>query len=316
MKRADKYKKRTTSKILLWVLGVLIILALIALIYIIAKIFITGDKIHNPLNRNQSELRDRAVNLKDGDSFTIALFGVDSDAQRKQSGGGERSDSIMILSINPHTKKTEIVSIPRDTQAEIVGHGTVEKIAHAYAYGGPDMAVKSLEKLMNVPIDHYATIDMDGLHEMIDSMGGVDVVSNDTFTAGGVSFTQGEKTHVDGDAAMKFIRSRKDEGSGGDFGRQQRQQIVLEAMANKMTSPSSIIHFGALMNEIQKSVKTDLRLRDLNTIRSNYKDANDTVNKHQLSGEGGIQSDGLYYFVPSEQSKTENTNILRNNLEQ
>ncbi len=75
----------------------------------------------------------------------------------KKKGGGERSDSIMILSINPKTKKTEIVSIPRDTRAEIVGRGTTEKIAHAYAYGGPNMAVKSLEKLMNVPIDHYAT---------------------------------------------------------------------------------------------------------------------------------------------------------------
>lgn len=58
------------------------------------------------------------------------------------------------------------------------------------------MAVKSLEKLMNVPIDHYATIDMDGLHNMIDSIGGVDVVSNDTFTVDGVRFTKGQQTHV------------------------------------------------------------------------------------------------------------------------
>ncbi len=68
-----------------------------------------------------------------------------------RKGGGERDDSIMILSINPKTKKTEIVSIPRDTKTKNVGRGTTEKIAHAYAYGGPNMAVKSLEKLMNVP---------------------------------------------------------------------------------------------------------------------------------------------------------------------
>lgn len=67
------------------------------------------------------------MSLNDGDPFTIALFGVDSDADRKKKGGGERSDSIMILSINPKTKKTEIVSIPRDTRAEIVGRGTTEK---------------------------------------------------------------------------------------------------------------------------------------------------------------------------------------------
>ena len=267
------------KKIFLWVFGILVILAIVAVVYVAAKIFITGNKIHNPLDRNHSELRDKKVSLNDGDPFTIALFGVDSDADRKKKGGGERSDSIMILSINPKTKKTEIVSIPRDTRAEIVGRGTTEKIAHAYAYGGPNMAVKSLEKLMNVPIDHYATIDMDGLHNMIDSIGGVDVVSNDTFTVDGVRFTKGQQTHVNGDQALKFT------------------------------------HFNSLMNEIQNNVKTDLTLGDLNTIRSNYKDANDTINKHQLSGQGGIQSDGLYYFIPSEQSKAESTKLLKDNLE-
>ena len=284
MKRSSKSKMSLPKKIFLWVFGILVILAIVAVVYVAAKIFITGNKIHNPLDRNHSELRDKKVSLNDGDPFTIALFGVDSDADRKKKGGGERSDSIMILSINPKTKKTEIVSIPRDTRAEIVGRGTTEKIAHAYAYGGPNMAVKSLEKLMNVPIDHYATIDMDGLHNMIDSIGGVDVVSNDTFTVDGVRFTKG-------------------------------QQIVLEAMANKIASPSSITHFNSLMNEIQNNVKTDLTLGDLNTIRSNYKDANDTINKHQLSGQGGIQSDGLYYFIPSEQSKAESTKLLKDNLE-
>ena len=120
---------------------------------------------------------------------------MDSDAERKQQGGGQRSDTIMILSINPKEKKTELVSIPRDTQAKIVGRGTTEKIAHAYAYGGPNMAVNSLEKLMNVPIDHYATIDMDGLHDMIDVLGGVDVVSNDTFSVDGLHFEK-EQRHM------------------------------------------------------------------------------------------------------------------------
>ena len=293
MQRSDKRKMSLPMKILLWVVGILFLLAIIAVIYVSAKIFITGDKIHNPLNRNHSELRSGKVNLKNGDPFTIALFGVDSDEKRKQQGGGERSDTIMVLSINPKEKKTELVSIPRDTKAEIAGRGTEEKINHAYAYGGPNMAVKTIEKLMNVPIDHYATIDMDGLHDMIDTLGGVDVVSNSTFTMGANHFVKGEKTHVDGDAAMDFIRSRKEDGAA---------------------SASSITHFNTLMNQIQKNVKTDLKLGDLNTIRTKYKDANDQVNRHQLEGEGGIQNDGLYYFIPSDASKNENTQLLRDNL--
>ena len=74
---------------------------------------------------------------------------MDSDAERKQQGGGQRSDTIMIYQLIKR-EETELVSIPRDTQAKIVGRGTTEKIAHAYAYGGPNMAVNSLEKLMNV----------------------------------------------------------------------------------------------------------------------------------------------------------------------
>ena len=68
-----------------------------------------------------------------------------------------------------------MVSVPRDTRAKIVGKGTTEKINHAYAYGGPKMAVNSLEKLMDVPVDHYISIDMDGVKTVVDELGGVTI---------------------------------------------------------------------------------------------------------------------------------------------
>ncbi|EHY93142.1 putative transcriptional regulator [Staphylococcus saprophyticus subsp. saprophyticus KACC 16562] len=252
--------------------------------------------------------------MDDGDPFTIALFGVDSNAERNANGGGQRSDTIMVLSVNPEKKTTEIVSIPRDTQADIVGKGTTEKINHAYAYGGPDMAVKSLEKLLNVPIDHYATIDMDGMQDMIDTVGGITVTSNATFSYDGYQFTEGERSKMDGKEAMAFIRSRKEDGAGGDFGRQERQQLVIQGLANKLTSVSSITHFNSLMNHVEDNVKTDLSVGELNKVRSNYKDANDNVNRHQLEGQGGIQDDGLYYFVPSENSLNEIETNIKDNL--
>src|SRR5699024_10608969 len=256
------------TKIVLWFLGILVVLALLAVIYLGFKIFSVGGSIHNPLDRDKSSLRDKEVNLDDGDPFTIALFGVDSDAKRDANGGGQRSDTVMVLSINPQKKTTEIVSIPRDTQAEIVGKGTKEKINHAYAYGGPDMAVKSVEKLLNVPIDHYATIDMDGMTDMIDTVGGIDVTSNASFSYDGYQFSEGVQSHMDGEEAMAFIRSRKEEGAGGDFGRQERQQLVIQGLANKLTSVSSVTHFNSLMNHVEDNVKTDLTVGELNKIRS------------------------------------------------
>jgi LCP family protein required for cell wall assembly len=315
--RSDYYTKKKMSapkKAILWIIGILALLAVIAVIYLGFKILSVGNAIHNPLDRNKSSLRSKDVSLKKGEPFTIAFFGVDSDAKRAANNGGQRSDSIMVVSMNPKKKTSEIVSIPRDTQAKIVGKGTTEKINHAYAYGGPDMAVKSLEKLLNVPIDHYATIDMDGMKEMIDTLGGVTVVSNSTFSYDGQSFEKGQKVHLNGKQAMAFIRSRKESGAGGDFGRQQRQQIVMEALANKLTSVKSVTHFNSIMNHVKDNVKTDLSIGDINTIRGKYKKANDTVNRHQLDGQGGIQDDGLYYFVPSDDSLKSIKSAIDDNL--
>ncbi|MGV3244647.1 LCP family glycopolymer transferase [Staphylococcus sp. 11262D007BW] len=309
-----KQKKNPIVKALLWIVGILFILAIIAIAYLAFKIFAVGGAIHNPLDRNYSELRSKEVDLDKGEPFSIALFGVDSDSVRESEGSGERSDTIMLLSVNPKTKTTDMISIPRDTQAEIVGQGTTEKINHAYAYGGPDMAVKSLESLMNVPIDHYATVNMDGLKETIDTLGGIDVVSNATFSVNNHQFNEGEQVHLDGEEAMAFIRSRKEEGAGGDFGRQERQQLVLQGLANKLSGVSSITNFNALMDQLGNNVTTDLSLGELNTIRSKYKDANDTVNRHTLEGSGGIQDDGVYYFIPDENNKQELVQMYRDNL--
>nr|WP_306556686.1 LCP family protein [Staphylococcus equorum] len=313
--RSKKNKKMgLPTKLILWFFGILVLLALLAVIYLGFKIFSVGGSIHNPLDRDKSSLRDKDVNLDDGDPFTVALFGVDSDAKRDAEGGGQRSDTVMVLSINPQKKTTEIVSIPRDTQAEIVGKGTTEKINHAYAYGGPDMAVKSVENLLNVPIDHYATIDMDGMQDMIDTVGGINVTSNASFSYDGYQFSEGVQSHMDGEEAMAFIRSRKEEGAGGDFGRQERQQLVIQGLANKLTSISSVTHFNSLMNHVEDNVKTDLTVGELNKIRSNYNDANEQVNRHQLDGQGGIQDDGLYYFIPSESSLSEIEESIKDNL--
>ena len=313
--RSKKNKKMgLPTKLILWFFGILVLLALLAVIYLGFKIFSVGGSIHNPLDRDKSSLRDKDVNLDDGDPFTVALFGVDSDAKRDAEGGGQRSDTVMVLSINPQKKTTEIVSIPRDTQAEIVGKGTTEKINHAYAYGGPDMAVKSVENLLNVPIDHYATIDMDGMQDMIDTVGGINVTSNASFSYDGYQFSEGVQSHMDGEEAMAFIRSRKEEGAGGDFGRQERQQLVIQGLANKLTSISSVTHFNSLMNHVEDNVKTDLTVGELNKIRSNYNDANEQVNRHQLDGQGGIQDDGLYYFIPSESSLSEIETSIKDNL--
>ncbi|MEB7746984.1 LCP family protein [Staphylococcus equorum] len=301
MKRKRKKKKSLTKKIVVTVIIVLAILVILVAAFIFYKLFSLNNSINNPLDREHSELRDKP--REKGDPISIVLFGIDDDEVRKQENGGQRSDSIVLLSINPEDKKTEMISVPRDTHAEIVGKDTEEKINHAYAYGGPDMAVKSVEKLMNVPIDHYASINMDGVSTLIDEINGVDVVSNNDFKVRDYVFEKGKKHHMNGDEALAFMRSRKEAGAGGDEGRQARQQLVIEAVAKKSLKPSSIPKINTIFDAVEDNIMTDLSLTELNDIRSDYQSAQETVNRHTLKGENTMGDDGLYYFYPGDNEK-------------
>lgn len=311
--RSGKKPKSAAFKIVTTIIIILLIVFLLVIAFFVYKFFALGNSIHNPLDRDKSELRKNAVNTN-GDPISIALFGIDSDSTRAAQNGGQRSDSIVLLSINPDKKKTVMVSVPRDTRAKIVGHDSVEKINHAYAYGGPKMAINSLEKLMNVPIDHYASINMDGVKDLVDHAGGVTVKSNGTFTAKGKSYVKGQKYKLDGKEALAFIRSRKEDGAGGDFGRQERQQLVIQSLANELISVGSLPKINQIFDTLGDNVQTDMKITQINDVRSKYSDALDNVDRNQLSGENTILDDGLYYFLPSDASKKQVVDAYRKNL--
>lgn len=308
--------KKRGCFITLVMISLLILLAAGGLFgYAYFKVKGTADSIHHPIDgRDKSSLRDESVNIKNKDAISVALFGVDADKARLATGDAGRSDSIVLLSINPKKNKTVMVSIPRDTYSEMVGQGTYEKIAHAYAYGGAKMAVASVEKLMNVPIDYYATINMDGLHDMVDDVGGIDVKSNATFSYAGHDFVNGQVSHMDGDKALAFIRSRKETGAGGDFGRQQRQQLVIQGLAKKVLSVGSVTKLDSILKTVENNVVTDISFDDLQGLRSGYPKTLNNVDKYQLEGDGQILDDGLWYFIPNETQKANVRDIYNNNL--
>lgn len=310
-----KKKKFGIGKIIITILLFIIVISLVLIGYFFYKLNQLDSEVHKPLEREKSELREKPVTTKDNDSISVAVFGVDSDADRDATGGGERSDSIILLSINPKDKKTIMVSVPRDTRAEIVGNDTIEKINHAYAYGGPQMAVDSLEKLMNVPIDHYVSINMDGVKDLINTVGGVEVKSNATFTVKGNSYVEGETYEMDGEEALSFMRSRYDEGSGGDFGRQNRQQIVLEALVNKMARVGSIGRVNDIFKTLGSNLYTDVKMSQIDELMLEYLPARKNMEKYQLEGEGDTLEDGLWYFLPYEDSINEISAKYRKNLE-
>lgn len=312
-----KKKKSTTFKIVITILILLLVLIIGIAIYAFAKFHSLNNSINEPLDRDHSQLRQK--NLKDGDPMTVVLYGIDDDAQRHQENLGQRSDSIVLMSINPKDNKTVMVSIPRDMRTEIVGHNSTEKLNHAYAYGGPKMAVHSLEKLMDVPVDHYIAINMDGVKTVIDNLGGVNITSDTTFTTTGTegkySFEQGKSYKMDGKQALAYMRARKEEGAGGDGGRQLRQQQVITSVAKEAISMNSVTKLNGIFKAAQDNLKTDLSFMELSKFKSDYDNAQDNVERLTIDGQNAQGDDGLYYFYPNKDSLNEVKQKIKDNLE-
>jgi LCP family protein required for cell wall assembly len=205
-----------------------------------------------------------------------------------------------------------MVSIPRDTRTEIVGKGKEDKINHAYAFGGIQMSVDTVENFLNIPIDYYLEVNMEGFKDIVEAVGGVDVNNDLDFTYDGVHFTKGP-LHLNGVDALKFSRMRKLDPRG-DFGRELRQREILEAVIKKGASISSLTNYQSILQAIQKNVVTNITLGDMVSIQKDYRAAAQNISKTQVKGEGKM-IDKIYYFIVSKQEKDNISNDLRQHLE-
>lgn len=295
------------------VVTVLVILILIVA-FLIFKVVRLNHAIHDPKDNTQS-LTNGQNKIKNKQPISVAIFGVDSDAKRAKANLGQRTDTILIASINPNKGKTKLVSIPRDTRAEIAGYDRTEKIAHAYAYGGPKTAIKTIEGNFGIPIDGYVTVDMDGFEKLIDIFGGVDVKSNATFEYNGSQFKQGESTHLNSKKALNYVRSRKEDGAGGDEGRTERQRQVIAALSEKMSGTHNIFKLNKILKVSEQNVKTSFDIKSLKTLYSQYKGAGNAIDKLSISGQDLIESDGIWYFEPDTTDKQEKMKEYKHNLQ-
>ena len=194
-----------------------------------------------------------------------------------------RSDSLILMTVNPTTQSVKMVSIPRDTRTQIVGKGTEDKINHAYAFGGVDMAVKTVENFLNIPVDYYIKVNMEGFKDIVDAVGGITVNNNLNFTYEGKNFSKGQ-LELNGTDALKYSRMRY-EDPRGDFGRQERQRQIIQAVIEEGASVKSLTNYGHILGAISDNVKTNLTFDEMKDIQSNYKEARNNLEQLQVSGE-------------------------------
>ena len=286
-------------KKLLKVLLSIILILMLGIVGYSAKVYFdvknTAKDMHETIDRPKSDKRDKPVNIDGGEPFSVLLLGLDTgDLGRDEQG---RSDSMMIATVSPKTNKTTITSLPRDTRAEIVGHGTTDKINHAYAFGGVPMSMDTVENLLDIPVDHYVSINMKGLKELVDAVGGIDVNNTLDFSQDGTHFPVGN-VHLTGETALSFSRMRY-EDPNGDYGRQGRQRQIIEGVIKKALSIKSVTNYKNILDALADNMKTDLNWDDMMDIQSKYKSAFGVIEEGNLQGDGQM-IDGVSYQIVSD----------------
>jgi polyisoprenyl-teichoic acid--peptidoglycan teichoic acid transferase len=275
------------------------------------------DKMHNPISREKSKKRETKVEFDRKDPISILLVGVD-----ERDGDSGRTDSMLVLTVNPEKNTTKIVSIPRDTRSRIVDKDQpnklrYDKMNHAYAIGGIEMTIDSVEYFLNIPIDYYVEVSMEGFKDIVDAVDGIDVYNKYAFELDGVSLEEGSH-HLNGEEALMYARMRKQDPRG-DFGRQERQREVISKVIDKGASLSSLTNYNDILEALQDNIKTNLTLDDMVGMQSKYKKAAAAIEKLEIEGEGDNIDNGSgltsWYFVVDDETRQELSDKLREHLD-
>lgn len=253
------------------------------------------------------------TNLQNNDVKNIALFGVDC---RTADYKGCRSDVMMVLSYDQKNNDVTVTSLVRDTYVEIGDRG-FDKLNHAYAFGGPELAIQTINRTFDLDIEEYVTVDFWAVEKIIDAIGGVeiDVTSdelvylNDYINDLNNNSPDGSKInilsssglqHLNGRQAVAYMRIRY--VGDGDFERMQRQREVME-VALKGIQNISLPKMLTLANDLLSTVKTNLTKGEIiDLVTKVVTKGIPSMEQYQLptrNGGVGKMINGIYYFIPN-----------------
>ncbi|KGP74556.1 LCP family protein [Pontibacillus yanchengensis] len=317
-------KKKILKRKRVWLIFIILFFSVCGwLFYMYSEVRNTVDSVYTPLEedglmghhdeKSSFQLQDlNPIQRKSGEdieeSLTFLLAGVD---ERNNDVG--RSDALMLVTVNRKKDSMKMVSIPRDTRTEIVGDGRVTKINHSYAYGGMQMTVNTVEQFLDIPIDHYVRVNMEGFQDTIDLLDGVVVKNDFPFSYKGYLFKDGMITLQNGDEALAFTRMRKKDPDG-DFGRQERQRRVITSMMDELASFTSITKVKGLLDIVSNNVATNMKLDRMLSIQRHFASTRKNTEKLSLNGTGQT-IDGLWYYIVSEEERNRVSSILKNHLQ-
>lgn len=271
---------------------------------------------------------DKKLKGEENDRINILLLGMGG----KKHEGGYLTDTLILASLEPSTKKVAMISIPRDLAVPVEGMG-LQKINSINAYaenkesGSGGIAIsQAVSDLLNIPIDYYIRIDFEGFINVIDEIGGVTVEVENSFDDYSYPVSgreddpnydsRYEHLHIekgqqdmDGDLALKFARSRHAAGiEGSDFARARRQQKIIEAVKDEVISVNMLLRpitINNIVNQMQDHVSTNLKVWEMLKLWNTFKDIKNEniINKVLNNSSSGLLVDsvspaGAYVLIP------------------
>ncbi len=208
----------------------------------------------------------------------------------------------------------KVVSIPRDTRTEMIGKGKEDKITAAHAYGGLEMTLATVENFLQVPVDYYVTLNMEGFKDIVDAVGGITVDNKFAFSNNGHYFEKGT-INLNGEEALAYSRMRKNDPNPiGDIGRTDRHKQVIQAIAEKGASFNSVKNFADILGAIGNNVKTNLSFDEMLDLQKNYTSARQNIETLKIEGAGEYINERFFYMV-SDDEKNRITSVLKEHLE-
>lgn len=241
--------------------GIAVLVLVILLVILIGGTFwFINDKLGKiqQVDLNESDLNVSAEVAENLSKFrNIAIFGIDS--REDSYSKGNRSDCIIIASMNNDTKEVKLVSVYRDTYVQIEGHG-LDKITHAYSYGGAPLAIKTLNTNFDLNITEFVTVNFEAVKDIIDNIGGISMNITKEEVSHIPGLTKAGTYNLTGEQALAYARIRYAEG--GDYKRTERMRDVLTAVLNKVKT-FNISQLNQFVDEVLPKVYTNITAADV-----------------------------------------------------
>lgn len=307
------------------IIGMFLGFVLVTVIGVGAYAFTIYQQSTQTLAKTYKKIGEETKVIEATEPLTILLMGVDTGNVERTDKWVGNSDSMILVTVNPKTKKVVMMSLERDILTKIQqpdGSVMEAKLNAAYDTGGAELAISTIQKMMNIHIDRYVMVNMHGLQEMVDAVGGITVNNTlgfpisiqDQEPFNTISIGVGEQK-LNGEEALVYSRMRYQDPEG-DYGRQKRQREVIQKVVEKILSVNSVSHYQEILKALSDNMQTNIEITT-STIPQlmGYQDSFKNIESQQLRGEDAMLQGGSYQIVTTAHI-LEMQNILRRSLGQ